>query len=107
MRRVQKELEVRLRDNKEAYRRKLEGRLQQNNSKVWAGAKQITGFKAKQKSLEGSLETENELNLFINRVNPSTHTKKRSNIFFHPVSYVNRGYANVITLGRSHCGYTH
>lgn len=48
MRRVQKELKVRMRENNEAHRMKLEGRLQQNNAKeVWAGMKQITGFKAK------------------------------------------------------------
>lgn len=46
---MQKELKVRLRENIGAYRRKLEGRFQQNNTKdVWAGMTQIPGFKAKQ-----------------------------------------------------------
>lgn len=48
MRRVQKELKVRVRENNEAHKIKLEGRLQQNYAKeVWASMKQITGFKAK------------------------------------------------------------
>ncbi|KAI4899385.1 hypothetical protein NFI96_024544 [Prochilodus magdalenae] len=47
---VQKELN--LRENKEAYRRKLEGKLQQNKAMaLWAGMKQITGFKTKQQAV--------------------------------------------------------
>lgn len=44
MRRVQKEVKVRLREN----RRKLESRLQKNKpNEVWAGMVQITSLKAK------------------------------------------------------------
>ena len=51
LRSVQRELKVRLRESKEAYKRKLEGRLQQNTAKkVWAGMKKITGFKTKQQT---------------------------------------------------------
>ncbi|KAK0146078.1 hypothetical protein N1851_014660 [Merluccius polli] len=65
---VQKELRVRLRENKEAYRRKLESKLQQNNIRdVWHGMKTITGFKVKGKQVEGSQERANELNVFFNR----------------------------------------
>ena len=40
------------------YKRKLEGRLKQNNAKaVWAGMKHITGFKTKQQAVGGSLDT--------------------------------------------------
>ncbi|XP_072543920.1 uncharacterized protein [Salminus brasiliensis] len=77
LRSVQKELKVRLRESKEAYRRKLEGRLQQNNSKeVWTGMRQITGFKGKQQTVGGSLDKANELNVFFNRfsMTPSPST---------------------------------
>ncbi|KAJ8371917.1 hypothetical protein AAFF_G00298690 [Aldrovandia affinis] len=43
---IQGELRVTIREAKEKYRRKLEGKLQQNNMKeVWSGMKAITGFK--------------------------------------------------------------
>ena len=45
---IQRELRVRLRGNKEASRRKLERKLQQNNIRVvWHSMKTITGFKFK------------------------------------------------------------
>ena len=46
LRRVQHELRDMLRACKDAYRRKLEAKLQQNNVRdVWTGMKQITGCK--------------------------------------------------------------
>ena len=44
---VQKQLKLKIRDNKELYRRKLENRLQQNNIRdVWSGMKKITALQA-------------------------------------------------------------
>lgn len=51
---MQKELKVKLKESREAYGKKLESKLQQNNVKdVWSGMKTITGFKAKVKQTEG------------------------------------------------------
>ena len=65
---VQRELKVRLRENKEKYRRKLENKLQNSNVRdAWMGMKTISGFKVKENQAEGSLNRANELNTFFNR----------------------------------------
>ena len=47
-----------LRENKEAFRRKQENKLQQNNMReVWLEMKMITGFKAEGNQAEGSLNS--------------------------------------------------
>ena len=39
-------MKVKIRDNKEVYRRKLENKLKENNVRdVWSGMKKIKGFK--------------------------------------------------------------
>lgn len=45
---VQRELKVRLRENQETYRRKLDSKLLQNNiGDIWHSMKTITSFKMK------------------------------------------------------------
>jgi len=68
LRRAQRNLKVKLREGKDSYRRKLEAKLQLNNTReVWSGMKQITGFKVGGRQPGGSLERANELNCFFNR----------------------------------------
>lgn len=68
LRRVQRDLKVKIRECKNSYRRKLEAKLQQNNVReVWSGMKEISGFKGRQSQPGGSLERANELNCFFNR----------------------------------------
>lgn len=94
MSRVQK---VRLRENLNAYGRKPEGRLHQNNAKeVWAGRKQSTSLKAKHPPVGCNLQNANELNLFFSRFSMmpsptisstqhhSTPTSPRINHLFPP-----------------------
>ena len=48
LKRVQRELKVKLKECKDSYKQKLESKLQQNNSRdVWRGMRQITGFNLK------------------------------------------------------------
>lgn len=63
------ELKLCLREAKEAYRKKLEGKLIQNNVReVWDGMKTITGCKNRDSgAAEGGVERANELNTFFNR----------------------------------------
>ena len=43
-------MRVKIRDNREVYRRKLEIKLQQNNvQNVWSVIEKITGFKQKER----------------------------------------------------------
>ena len=68
MRSMKKQLKVKIRDNREVYRRKLENKLQQNHvCDVWSGMEKITGFKQKEDKIDGSLDRANELNTFFNR----------------------------------------
>ena len=68
LRRVQGELKLCLREAKEAYSRKLERQLQQNNMRgVWEGMKNIMGCKKKGSPVEGSIERANDFNVFFNR----------------------------------------
>ena len=49
LRSVQKQLKVKIRDDKEMYRKKLKNKLQQDNIRyVWSGIKNITGSKQKE-----------------------------------------------------------
>lgn len=94
---------VRLRENKEAYRRKLADRLQQNTKEVCAGMKQITGFKAKLQPAGSNLESANKMSLFFNKFSttpshisftPSLrlffpNSSPRSSIFSQPVIHTN------------------
>lgn len=63
----------------EEYRKKLEWKFQQNNTReVWRGMRTINGFRsAGNRGVEGTVEQANELNLFFNRFDttaPSTNT---------------------------------
>ena len=66
---LQKELKVRIKEGKEAYRLKLEQQLQQEGVKqVWAGMRKITGMKQKGSTLpDGELSLADDLNRFFNR----------------------------------------
>ena len=65
---IQHELRDKLRRGRDSYRKKLEAKLQQNNSRdVWAGMKAITGFKGRDRLTVGTLERANELNTFFHR----------------------------------------
>lgn len=45
------------RESKEAFKRKLESKLQQNNMRdVWSGVKTITGFRVKGNQAKGNLK---------------------------------------------------
>ena len=69
VRRVQVVLKLAIKEAKGRYRRKLENKLQQNNTRdVWSGMRNITGFqKTGGMGLEGCVDRANELNLFFNR----------------------------------------
>ena len=66
---LQKELKVRIKEGKEAFRLKLEQQLQQDGVKqVWAGMRKITGMKQKGSTLpDGELSLADDLNRFFNR----------------------------------------
>ncbi|KAK0148991.1 RNA-directed DNA polymerase from mobile element jockey [Merluccius polli] len=68
LRRVQGELKVRLKEAKEDYRKKVEQKLQENNTKeVWNGMKIIAGLGKRSSTMEGDLGRANQLNQFFNR----------------------------------------
>ncbi|TWW59307.1 hypothetical protein D4764_06G0008370 [Takifugu flavidus] len=68
LRRVQKELKRSLKESKDTYRKKLESRLERNQTRdVWSGMRTITGFQKKGiRSADGSVDQANELNQFFN-----------------------------------------
>ncbi|XP_078802582.1 uncharacterized protein LOC144991990 [Oryzias latipes] len=72
--RVQKELKRSLKECKDAYGRKLEERLQRNQTRdVWSGMRAITGLQRKGKpAAEGNVDRANELNNFFNRFDSSS-----------------------------------
>uniref|UniRef100_A0A1A8RXB6 Reverse transcriptase domain-containing protein n=1 Tax=Nothobranchius rachovii TaxID=451742 RepID=A0A1A8RXB6_9TELE len=79
LRSIQKQLKIKIRDSKEAYRKKLENKLQRNNIRdVWSGMKKITGFKQRKDCTDGSLDTANELNKFFNRFSSGTNPASSS-----------------------------
>ena len=79
LRSVQKELKVRIRDNKEVYRRKLESKIQLNNVwDVWSGMQRFMVFKQKEDWIEESLDRANEMNSFLNRFSPKTSSASSS-----------------------------
>ncbi|MBN3312865.1 OXLA oxidase, partial [Atractosteus spatula] len=68
VKRVQRELKQKLRESKDAYRKKIEDKLQRNRVRdVWSSMREITGFKQAGGATEGNLEMANELNQFFNR----------------------------------------
>ncbi|TWW53114.1 hypothetical protein D4764_0194770, partial [Takifugu flavidus] len=73
LRSVQKELKRSLKESKDAYRKKLEERLERNQIRdVWSGMRTITGFQKKGiRSADGNVDQANELNQFFNRA-PNT-----------------------------------
>ncbi|TWW68204.1 hypothetical protein D4764_19G0000020 [Takifugu flavidus] len=73
LRSVQKELKRSLKESKDAYRKKLEERLERNQTRdVWSGMRTITGFQKKGiRSADGNVDQANELNQFFNRA-PNT-----------------------------------
>ena len=62
------------RESKENYRRKLESKLENNNTRdVWRGMSEITGFQRKGGgTAEGNEQRANEFNLFFNRFNSNS-----------------------------------
>ncbi|CAJ1081508.1 uncharacterized protein LOC121656906 [Xyrichtys novacula] len=71
LKRVQKELKYSIRESKDIYRRKLEQRLADNNTRdVWRGMREITGFQRRGAgAAEGDERRANDLNMFFNRFN--------------------------------------
>ncbi|TWW79918.1 hypothetical protein D4764_10G0009480 [Takifugu flavidus] len=69
LRSVQKELKRSLKESKDAYRKKVEERLERNQTRdVWSGMRTITGFQKKGiRSADGNVDQANELNQFFNR----------------------------------------
>ncbi|CAN9505300.1 unnamed protein product [Ophioblennius macclurei] len=69
VKKIQGELKIKIREAKESYRRRLEGKLQKNNMReVWSGMKNITGYgQSTNGSVDGSVDRADELNLFFNR----------------------------------------
>lgn len=66
---VQRELKGTIKQAKLAYKRKVERKLQDNNTrKVWKGMRTITGYQAKSGQVAmGDEDEANEFNLFFNR----------------------------------------
>ncbi len=65
---------MRLRESKEAYRRKLESKLQRNNvQNVWAGMKTLPGFKVRGDQAEGNLDIDSKLRFSSGPSAASTH----------------------------------
>lgn len=70
LKRVQRELKRSIRESKDNFRRKLEHKLEENNTRdVWSGMKEITGFKRRDGGAAGDERRANELNTFFNRFN--------------------------------------
>ncbi|XP_049333313.1 uncharacterized protein LOC125801152 [Astyanax mexicanus] len=69
LKRVQRELKVRLKEAKESYRKKVERKLQDNNMKeVWGAMKTITGCKNNNGNpVDGGVDRANQFNNFYNR----------------------------------------
>ena len=74
LKRVQRELKHSIRESKEKYRRKLEFKLENNNTRdVWRGMREITGFQRRGGgTAEGNVQRANEFNLFFNRFDSSS-----------------------------------
>ena len=64
---VSASVNIKIRDKKEVYRRRLENKQQNNVLDVSSGIKMITDFKKKEDQIDESLDRENELNSFFNR----------------------------------------
>lgn len=68
MKQAQREFKVRLREAKESYSRKVEQKLQQNNTReVWEGMKTITSCKKTRSTADGDTDRANQFNKFFNR----------------------------------------
>ncbi|TWW81868.1 hypothetical protein D4764_01G0016830 [Takifugu flavidus] len=82
LRSVQKELKRSLKESKDAYRKKLESRLDRNQTRdVWSGMRTITGFQKKGiRSADGNVDQANELNQFFNRFDSSSPSPSCPNI---------------------------
>ncbi|TWW73670.1 hypothetical protein D4764_15G0010660 [Takifugu flavidus] len=82
LRSVQKELKRSLKESKDAYRKKLEERLERNQTRdVWSGMRTITGFQKKGiRSADGNVDQANELNQFFNRFDSSSPSPSCPNI---------------------------
>ncbi|TWW62422.1 hypothetical protein D4764_04G0010690 [Takifugu flavidus] len=82
LRSVQKELKRSLKESKDAYRKKLEERLERNQIRdVWSGMRTITGFQKKGiRSADGNVDQANELNQFFNRFDSSSPSPSCPNI---------------------------
>ncbi|MBN3314597.1 BT2A1 protein, partial [Atractosteus spatula] len=78
VKRVQRELKQKLRESKDAYRKKIEDKLQRNRVRdVWSSMREITGFKQAGGATEGNLEMANELNQFFNSCHSPTNELKK------------------------------
>ena len=65
---IQRDLNAKIKEAKDSYRRKLERKVQQNNMReAWSGMRTITGFRPTSIRADGSVARANELNLFFDR----------------------------------------
>ena len=73
---IQRELKRRLKMARVDYKKKMETKLQHNDTReVWRGLKNITGYKLKNSQVTaGDVDKANEFNLFYNRFNTATTT---------------------------------
>ena len=68
LRDIQRELNAKIKEAKDSYRRKLERKLQQNNTReIWSDMRTITDFRSTSSGADGSVARANELNLFFIR----------------------------------------
>ena len=68
MKDIQRELNAKIKEAKDSYRRTLERKLQQNNMReVWSGMRTITSYRPTSSGADGSVAWASELNLFFNR----------------------------------------
>ena len=73
---MQRELNLRLSESNNTYKRKLENRHRQNKERdVWSGMKIITGFKAKGDQAEGNLNSAKKMNMFFSRFSTGAHLR--------------------------------
>ena len=73
---MQRQLKVKIRENKGAYKKKIENKLQQNSMKeVWSGMMTITGYSGASQPAEGDQAWADEFNLFFNRFDSGPFTQ--------------------------------
>lgn len=95
---MQRELKVKIRESKGAYRRKLENKLQQNNTKeVWSGMRTIIGYNVASQPVDGDQARADEFNLFLNRFDSGASAQIAPVTPPLPPSSVHPAYLPVVT----------